>query len=179
MLFGAFSLSAAAQRTSNKQFFLSGDIAYTGTSLGFEVQFGQYLLNFYYSAGFNVANRATIETNHGEVVSFLQTEFTTHGMWRFFGTRSRNLNLYIGPEVFVGLEWMDPLKSLSEPARQGLYNIGYKKSVLIYGVSPEFELEFFPLPRFALIFNAKMPVTIQSQYNLLGFQLGLGGRYNF
>lgn len=177
--------SAFAQRTSKDQFHLSGTVDYNLYSMGSEVQFGQYLLFGYWSAGANLQNYVS-DVRNNEVANFQRIVGLGTFMYRFVGNRSRSLNLYGGGDVFAGAEVLDMFSSLSEEKRKSLVdNCGFKDARFIFGGGLRLEGEYFPLPRLAIILPLRVVFTANTAMNsykggdVVGFNVGLGVRYNF
>lgn len=174
--------SAFAQRTSKDQFHLSGTVDYNLSSVGGEVLFGQYLLFGYWSAGANLQNYAySISDTGNELANFQRIVGLGTFMYRFFGNRSRSLNFYGGGDVFVGAEVMDMFSSLSEERRKFLVEYkGFKDARFIFGGGLRLEGEYFPLPRLAIILPVRVSFTANTAMkDVVGFNVGLGVRYNF
>lgn len=176
--------SAFAQRTSKDQFHLSGTVDYNLYSMGGEVQFGQYLLFGYWSAGANLQNHPC-DIGNGSA-NFQRIVGLGTFMYRFVGNRSRSLNFYGGGDVFVGAEVLDMFSSLSEERRKNLVeNKGFKDARFIFGGGLRLEGEYFPLPRLAIILPLRVVFTANTAMNshkggdIVGFNVGLGVRYNF
>jgi len=175
-----FPGTAFAQRTANNQFHLYGSVDYNLYSMGGEVQFGQYLLFGYWSAGANLQNYPGYVGNN-ELANFQRIVGLGTFMYRFFGNRSRSLNFYGGGDVFAGAEVLDMFSSLSEGKRKNLVeNLGYSEARFIFGGGLRLEGEYFPLPRLAIILPVRVSFTANTAMkDVVGFNVGLGVRYNF
>ena len=177
-----FPGTAFAQRTANNQFHLYGSVDYNLNSMGGEVQFGQYLLFGYWSAGANLQNYAyrTSEVVN-EFANFQRIVGLGTFMYRFFGNRSRSLNFYGRGDVFAGAEVLDMFSSLSKAKRKNLVeNVGFSEARFVFGGGLRLEGEYFPLPRLAIILPVRVSFTANTAMkDVVGFNVGLGVRYNF
>lgn len=173
------AVSAVAQRTAYGEYLASGSILLTNTSLGAEASFGSYLMDGYWSAGVNVANRAAIEEISREVVSFPRVEIFGALLWAPYRTRSRSVNTYIGGDIFVGWELMDPLKSTPSHIIKSLKNAGYSSARFIYGGAIRAEVEWFVSDQFALTAILRTPAAFRSKLKTFNWEAGIGIRQNF
>ena len=114
-----------------------------------------------------------------EKVNFERITGFAEWLYRPYGTRNRKFSLYIGGDIFFGYERMDLFNQASATCRQSLYNIGYSKYKIIYGLSPRIEGELFVGQQWAILFPIRIPITFNSQVGVFGFEVGVGARYNF
>lgn len=177
--------SAFAQRTSKDQFHLSGTVDYNLSSVGGEVLFGQYLLFGYWSAGANLQNYGYNISDYEGLANFQRLTAEGTFMYRFVSNRSRSLSLYGGGDVFVGAEMLDMFSSLPNGIRTSMTNEGFKDARFIFGGGLRLEGEYFPFPRLAIILPLLVVFTANTAMNsykggdVVGFNIGVGVRYNF
>lgn len=170
---------AYAQRTAYQEYQVTARGQLSNNSIGAEVSFGSYLVDGYWAGGISAVNRAAIEDLSREVVSFPRVEVFGQLMWAPYRTRSRELNTYVGGDIFVGWELMDPLKSSPDHIRQSLKNAGYDTSRFIYGAALRAEVEWFVSDRFALLAAVRTPAAFRSKLRVFGWEAGIGIRQNF
>ena len=171
--------NASAQRTSSGE--LEATVSFTAApySIGAEVSVGTYLLYTYAEGGVTLMNRK-VRAGSGYDTSFLRLEGYGAWMWRFFGTYSRRFNAYIGGDLFLGWEWLDPFDRLPSIQSRELSSEGYSDGVFIYGLSPRLNLEFFVFPTVALVAGTRVPFTFNSQSSgIVGLEFSVGARLNF
>lgn len=164
-----------AQRTAQGESILTGSALTSMTSFGGEVFYGRYLLRSEWGAGVGAVTR-TLPVNTGETLQYLRLEGMGRFMYRVYGTRSRAINAYVGGDLFVGCEFMDPFRRLSATTKLP----GYSDAKFIFGLSPRLEGEFFLTPSLGLVVPVRVPVTFLSQFGrAVGVEVGLGVRYVF
>ena len=168
-----------AQRTAYGTVEVHGSILTTLSSLGGEIGAGQYFQRSRVGGGVSFTNRMIRETTHNEKVNFERITGFAEWLYRPYGTRNRKFSLYIGGDIFFGYERMDLFNQASATCRQSLYNIGYSKYKIIYGLSPRIEGELFVGQQWAILFPIRIPITFNSQVGVFGFEVGVGARYNF
>lgn len=156
--------NAQAQRTARGMYLVSSGAVSDFSSAGTELSFGRYLLSSYMAGGV-ILNHTGFLAN-GERSVFLSTEVFYDWMYRLMSSRNRELNLYVGSDLFGGLEILDPYYRLLPETYKGLENNGFVKSSFIYGVSPRIELEWFLSTCVALTFDGRLAVTLGSQRQL-------------
>lgn len=172
-------LIAGAQRTSRGM----GEITLTaGSTLshwGGELTYGQYLMSSYWFSGVAFHNRFEWDIPSGEKIHFPRLEARGGMLYRLLSSYNRAVSLYVGGDVFLGMEMLDLYGTLTEPVRRSLLNNGYKPYQFIYGTAPRVELELFLSPSFALVAGGRAPLTFGTRFPLLGWELSAGGRLNF
>lgn len=180
-LLGAATTSYA-QRTAAGLYTVSASALTDFSALGGEVSFGKNFLYSYMGAGVSLNNNA-VTVNTGEVTEFLRSELFFDWMWRPYHTRDRRFDVYVGGELFIGLETLDPYTRLKSDTYQGLVNNGYQRNVFIYGGAVRLEAEYYFTPVLGLFLCERMPVTINSQQKLLvgciSFSTSAGFRLTF
>lgn len=175
----AASFTAAAQRTAYGEYFAGGGLLTSSTSLGMEVSFGSYLLDGYWAGGISAVNRAVREERSGEVVSLPHAELFGQLMWAPYRNRSRSLNTYVGGDIFVGWELLDPFKEIPSYIRRSILNAGYDKRRFIYGIAFRAEMEYFVTDLLAVVPVLRVPAAFRSQTRVLSWEAGVGVRFNF
>lgn len=175
------SLTASAQRTAygERQLNIEGH-ASPVPSYGAALSYGQYLLNTFWEGGVTADNYIKLHKTDG-LYGNLRVEGYGAFFYRIYGTRNRQLSVYVGGDLFLGFEFLDPFKRLTQPGYQSLLNKGNKAYQFIYGVSPRAEAEFFVSRDIALVLRMRVPVTLNTQIrsNLVDIVGALGVRYNF
>lgn len=174
-------VSARAQRTSKGIRSVSASASWTVSSFGGELDYGTYLHNSYLFGGLNIANRAHYNTTISEIVNHQSLEALMGWEWRLYGTRSRVFNIYLGGDVFIGVEMFDLFKNERETTRKIYYNEGIKDYKFIFGLSPRVEIEYFVSTTVAITASARAPITFLSQYskfNYLNLDVLLGVKIN-
>ena len=145
------------------------------TSAGVELYFGKNLFRSYTGGGLIFGNTG-FSTPMGEDSYFTSFEGFYDFMWRAFYTRSRNFNVYVGADLFIGAEILDMYAKLTAPTFKALENAGYQSAALIFGASPRVEAEWFLGPYFSLNAGLRFAFTAGSQRS--GLPLGCL-RYSF
>ena len=102
-----------AQRTAYGERMLSLKGAWTISSLGEELQYGQYLMNGFWFGGLNLSNRQEKDEPTSERVHFPRLQLNGGYMFRLFGSRTRAINIYGGGDAFIGVEMFDFWKTLT------------------------------------------------------------------
>lgn len=174
-----FCMSAHAQRTAYGERMLSVKGAWTISSLGGELQYGQYLMNGFWFGGLNLSNRVEKDEPTSERVHFPRLQLNGGYMFRLFGSRTRAINIYGGGDAFIGVEMFDFWKILTSPTRLSFLETGFSEYRFIYGVAPRAEAEFFVFPSVALLVNARIPICFNTKFEILGWELGGGVKINF
>lgn len=175
-------LPARAQRTAYGERLITVSAHYAqfwGTSAGLEVSFGQYLLQGYWFSAANFTNRVEIDNASQEVVNYPRLQGMGGYMQRLYGSRERELNVYGGGDVFLGVEMFDLYQKLTAPTKQALYKNGVSDYRFLYGLSPRAEVEYFPLSNIAIVAKFRLPVCFNSNTSVLGVEFGIGARFNF
>ena len=175
------SLTASAQRTAygERQLNIEAHVS-PAPSFGAALSYGQYLLTSFWEGGVTADDYLKQNSEDG-LFDNLRVEGYGAFLYRIFGTRNRQLSVYVGGDAFLGFEFLDPFKRLTQPSYQSYLNDGYKASQFIYGVSPRAEAEFFVSRDIALVARVRVPVTLNTQFrsDLVGFVGAVGVRYNF
>lgn len=180
--FICISVPSYGQRTSDGQ--LVGTVAigsnFTSVVSDGEISFGRYFLYSEVSGGV-LASNMSMSVSNGETLGFLRLEGFGKWMWRAYGTYARNFNCYIGGDLFLGAELMDPFARVSEVTYNAFKYSGYNEVVFIYGLGPRAELEFFPFSRIAFFASFRAPLTFGSQYSdiVISASARIGAKYNF
>lgn len=181
VLFGAANL-AYAQRTAAGLYTVSASALTDFSAVGGEVSLGKNLLYSYMAAGVSLNNNA-VTVNTGEGTEFLRSELFFEWMWRPYHTRDRRFDAYVGGDLFIGMETLDPYSRLKADTYQGLKNNGYQRNVFIYGLAPRFEAEFWFTANLGVFAYERIEVAINSQRDLLigclSFTGAFGMRYTF
>lgn len=170
-------LCASAQRTVHGTFTLGANYFYTLSSHGAAIN-GGYNLSFgYVDAGISGTLRNHTVGADGTARS-LQLMFNGGYMFRVAGTRTRNLNFYLGAGVLLGEELlkiddstMMLISSMSETA--------FKPNVFQVGAYPKASLEWYVTRSFAFELIARAPILFMGQTGIFFFEGGLGVKYNF
>lgn len=180
------SLTANAQRTAYGERMLSLSVHYSqlnSSSIGAEVSYGQYLLSGYWFVALNFTNRIEKDTDSQDNVHYPRLQGYGGYMHRIWGSRERDINFYGGGDVFIGAEFFDLFKTLTEPTKNSLYESGITDYRFLYGLSPRIEAEYFPFKYIALTARIRMPLCFNSNIGTLGFdkmfEAGIGVRFNF
>ncbi len=179
MLALGLSMPLMAQRTAYGERMLSATVSWTISSVGGEARFGQYLMNGFWFGELALNNRMEVDAPSQEKVHFPHAQLGGGYMFRLYGTRTRAINLYGGAGAFIGMEMLDLWKTLTVPTRRSFLENGFKEFRFIYGVSPQVEAEFFIFKDIALTINGKMPVTLNSKFDIINWEIGGGVKYNF
>lgn len=172
-------LPVRAQRTSYGERLATADILCSFSSLGVSASLGYYLLDGYWAGELSAVVRATRVAETGEPLGYARVTGGAAWMYRLWSTRSRDICAYAGGDLFMGFESMDPFGALEEGTRAGLLNSGYSRTRFIYGPALRAEAEWFVRDALALTVPVRMPVTLNSAFGTLGFEAGVGIRYNF
>ncbi len=203
------TVSACAQRTMNRQFFVNADYLMTlhpgdetGVN-GMEVFAGEYLRNFYWNIGFQLYPRLN-RINLGCV------NVAAGAMWRPFSTRDRMFSMYIGGNLIAGADFsgphvindiisgssddsssevstesVNPSEVSTEPVNpteeEGTeVPVEHKSSTqAVYGLSPRIEFEFFPLRKVAVVAGVEAPFKLRAQSSNFSLKGFVGLRVNF
>lgn len=179
VFFTAVSLvPASAQRTYKGQSYVNLTGFYNLSGLGLNAEFGGYLISSLWGAEVTASQNIVTESSSGEKASFL--DVTGGGKWqyRLLKTRSRNVNLYGGGDAFLGVQMLDPFKTLTQPTRTALLNGGYSETKFIFGFGLDLSLEIFVMTRLCILADVRVPFTFLSMYQVPGLELGVGIRYN-
>ena len=136
-------------------------------------------MNSYWFAAGNFSNRVEVDGPTEERVHFPRVQLAGGMMYRFYGSRSRSINIYGGGDVFVGLEMFDLWRTLSEPTRKSFSVNGFPDYRFIYGPALRFETEFFVSGNIALCITARVPICINTKFDILGYEVGGSVKYNF
>ena len=175
-----FATSGYCQRTADGEFQASAAFKFGAYTLGAELNGGVYLLDSYIGGGASFISKSVSISNQSGSTDFARFGGFAEWMWRFFGTRKRNLNFYVGGDVLLGGEILDPYSRLSSSTRKSLEEGGYKDSVFIYGVTPKVSAEFFFTRMLALYAHIAGPFTFNSQSkNFFDVEYAVGIRANF
>ena len=175
----AVCVSAFAQRTAYGERMLSLTGSWTISSVGGELRYGQYLMHGFWFGDLNLANRVEIDAPTGEFVHYPRLQAGGGYMYRFWGNRTRAVNIYGGGDAFVGVEMLDLWKVLTLPTRKSFLENGFKEFQFIYGVAPRVEFEFFPFRNVAFTINGRVPITLNSKFGVLAWEVGGGVKVNF
>ena len=170
---------ASAQRTANGEWHASAAFGTSVSSIGGEVLFGTYLMNGQWFAGANFFNRAEIDAPTDEYVNLTHLHFVGGYMYRLFGTLSRNINLYAGGDVFLGMEFFDLFGTMTSPTKEAYKLSGFKDLTFNYGFSLRTEMEFFVSDYFALVPRVRLPFIFNSSFQVLGYEISLALKLNF
>ena len=181
------TFDASAQRTAygERLVGLYGTAA-IHPAYGIQAEFGQYLLNGYWTGGLVLEDHLKVLEVRPTGQRFGNARVEGYGsfLFRIFGTRNRQLSVYGGGDVFLGFELLDPFKQLDEPNWNSMVkveNAKYKEYRFIYGVSPRATVEFFVMNDLAVTAGIRIPVTLNGGFkqDLVDFTGVLGMRYNF
>lgn len=175
------AINANAQRTADGQTHFSIGAAYNFSfSASAEIRGGQYLSFGYWDVGVSAPVYRYKASQTGMIFDVSHIVAEGQMMFRFFASRTRAINLYIGSGVFLGAEVTDLFKHLKDGEFPTLEDGTYcKKTNFIFGLSPRVEAEFFVFPSTALLLYARTPLSFLSQYGLFNAEAGLGVRHNF
>jgi len=182
LLFLGSTQLANAQRTAYGERMISIDVSlsqFNRTSLGAGLSYGQYLLNSYWFGGLNFVNRVEIHSASGEAVNYPRLQGFGGYMYRLLGSRSRQVNLYGGGDLFIGGEFFDLFKTLTGPTRKAYLEGGVKEAKFIFGLSPRLEGEFFISSAVAITAGIRVPFCILTNFDIPGVEMSLGARVNF
>ena len=181
MVFLMASFHASAQRTAYGERLLGlSATASPRSAYGATAEFGMYLLNSYWTGGLALEDRLKRHVS-GQPFGNARVEGFGSYMYRIYGTRNRQLSVYVGGDIFLGFEFLDPFKQLDEPTWNSMLNGGYKEYRFIYGASPRAAVEFFVTGDLAVTAGIRIPVTLNGAFkqDLVDFAGFLGARHNF
>ena len=162
------SFPASAQRTMSGQPSLHVSVLYNGPSACAEAFFSQYTLGGYWQAGIE-GKAYDVPISTGSRLDYIHTAVSSGYMYRVAGTRNRLLNYYMGGRVFMGVEIVDPWKTLPSYVSTGIKPVSF-----LYGISPRMELEVFFCRKCALLLTAGIPVNFSSNISWIHYEAGLG-----
>lgn len=172
-------MKTLAQRTSDGERAIALWGGTTFSSWGGELYYGEYLLPGYWFAGAGLHDRLERDIPSRETVHYPRLQARGGFMYRLLSDYSRSVNLYIGGDVFIGVEMLDWFRRMSPTTRQAFYNNGYRDYQFIYGTAPRAELEFFLLPSIALVAGGRFPFCFGSPFPTIGWELSIGAKLNF
>ena len=184
LLFLTGAVTVHAQRTSQGTIEVTASVNTSFNSFGGDISAAYYFQSSYIGGGVSYMDRKFHEKNYDENVSLGRAEAYVTWMWRFFGSRGRAVNLYLGGDIFLGIEMLDPFKQCTAVTRQALYNVNFEKNRIIYGLSPRLEGEFFVAPRVAIVLPLRLPIAFNTNRKgerlwIVGYEAGIGARFNF
>ena len=183
ILWAVANVEASAQRTAEGSMFIGASqmvSAYAVPSGGRELGAGGYLRSSMWKAGVRAVDwnhKVSADTGVEHDDLFDHIAWSLYGGWRYrlMGTYNRMFSLYLGGDIFLGLNQYEAFRKLPDELATGIARCGF-----IYGVQPELELEVFPGRRVALILGVQLPVTLGSSlktdiWNITG---SVGARIN-
>lgn len=174
---------SSAQRTAYGERQISVNANWTVSSFGGEAYFGQYLTMGYWFSGLGYNNRLEIDAPTGEKIHFPRLQFFGGYMYRLYGTKIRNFNIYAGGDFFIGAEILDAYKTLTEPTKKSLLEAGMNEVKFIYGPAIRAEAELFVSDTFAITAKARVPFCLNTNFSVLSLpcllELSVGARVNF
>ena len=171
----ACSQGLSAQRTANGQSMVSAAAVSSmlrPADIGAEICYGQYLLAGYWTAG-TEAGIHSLATSSRHHMRLLEVTLCGGYMHRIIGTRSRNMSLYAGGEVFLGFESYDPMNELPAHIVTGLPSGSF-----LYGIAPQVVAEIFLTGKLAFVAGCSVPVNFSSHVTMVRPDLTLGLRMN-
>lgn len=157
--------AARAQRTADGSLFIGASqmvSAYSIPSGGLDICAGGYLQSSLWKAGLKAVDwnhRISADTGSGRRDIFDHVAWSLYGGWRYrlVDTYSRSFSLYLGGDVFIGINQYGVFRTLPKELVTGLPACGF-----IYGLVPEMEIEVYVGRRAALTAGAQLPVTLGS-----------------
>lgn len=157
--------AAQAQRTADGSLFIGASqmvSSYSIPSGGLDVCAGGYLRSSLWKAGLRAVDwnhRVTTGAGEDRGDVFDHVAWSLYGGWRYrlAGTYSRSLSLYLGGDLFIGLNQYGVFRTLPGELVTGLPACGF-----IYGLVPEVEMEVYVGRGTALTAGAQLPVTLGS-----------------
>lgn len=187
-------VQAAAQRTSQGQFFISSDYmknispSQSVSVMGGEVFVGQYLGRMYWQAGLEFSPEIK-NVPVGSVV------LSAGALYRLWATRTRSFNGYIGGHALFGAEYSgtlndvvtsvvkgddgDDTPSSDETQLDGEGSVKKARAFMTYGLEPRFEMELFLFRNVAFTGGLSLPVRIKTESDVLSVRFHVGLRVNF
>jgi hypothetical protein len=176
LLFFSCNTDASAQRTMDRQLFVSAEghvSALNLTNAGGGLSMGQYLLNGQWycsiSSSFN-----TIGISSGSKLGYIDIYALGGYMYRIISNRSRSLNFYGGGGAFIGYELYDPMKRVPSHLATNLPEGG----TFLYGIDPRIEFEVFIIRKVAVTLGFSSPINFSSTLTKVRPKGTLGIRLN-